>query len=75
MKDDEFTFQMLYPPDGISAIVEVSNSRGEDFLHVTMDYNKKLIFHFFPEEPFDITEEQFNKILVFSKKNLSGTII
>ncbi|MEM6312364.1 MAG: hypothetical protein AAF754_20270 [Pseudomonadota bacterium] len=65
-------YQLIYPADGESAIVEVCAQDGKDLLHVSLDLNDGIQFTFFCGEPFTINSVQLDEITKFAKANLSA---
>lgn len=51
-------FQMLYPPEGDSSILEVSSEEFGEFLHVTLSNDGKLLFTFFAKHEITITQDE-----------------
>ena len=64
-------YQLIYPADGESAIVEVCSKNGKDLLHVSLDTNGDIQFTFLCSEPFTITSVQLDEMTKFAKANLS----
>lgn len=69
----ELRFQMLYPPEGHSSILEVTDSSLGPFLYVSLRKEGELNYEFFAESSFFITEKQFRQIDAMARKNLSWT--
>lgn len=70
---DILDFTMLYPPEGDSSVLEVSDGNNEAFLHVTLAPDGSLIFAFFLEQLVCLSERQFGTISEKAMKNLSLT--
>ncbi len=73
LKNLEFT--MLYPPEGDSSVLEVSNENIGPFLHIMLASDETLIFAFFSTKPINLSEAQFTFICAKAKQRLSLTDI
>ncbi len=69
----ELKFEMLYPAEGDSSVLEVSEDSVGDFLHVILSGDGQLIFSFFSKSAVNLTDEQFCQIRERAKENLSLT--
>ena len=69
----ELKFQMLYPSEGSSSILEVSDSGIGEFLHVGLRKDGDLTYEFFARSSFSITEKQIQEIDAMARKNLTWT--
>lgn len=71
----ELEFQMLYPAEGNSSILEVSEETIGSFLHVMLAADGQLVFSFFSDSPVNLAERQFVQICKRAKESLSLTDI
>lgn len=69
----DLEFLMLYPAEGDSSILEVSEKGIGSFLHVMLASDETLVFAFLSREPINLSEKQFALIQEKAKKNLSLT--
>jgi len=69
----ELQFQMLYPPEGSSSILEVADNGIGPFLYVSLKKDGGLIYEFFTKPSIAITDKQFREINAKARKRLSWT--
>lgn len=69
----ELSYQIIYPPEGNSSILEVSKDRIGQFLLVSLGKNGALTYDFFVSSPFTITEKHLKEIELMARTNLSYT--
>jgi hypothetical protein len=69
----DLKFGMLYPPEGDSSILEVSEESIGPFLHVMLARDGQLVFSFFSKSEVNLTEKQFSQIRERAQKNVSLT--
>lgn len=69
----ELKFEMLYPAEGDSSVLEVSEDSVGDFLHVILSGDGRLVFSFCSKSEVNLTDEQFQKIRERAKERLSLT--
>lgn len=66
-------FQMLYPPEGSTSILEVTDRGLGPFLHVSLRKDGDLTYEFFAKTALSISEKQIQEIESMAQKNLSWT--
>ena len=69
----DLRFLVLYPPDGCSNLIEVSDEEIGDFLYVRLGQDGCLIYEFFNDAPFSMTAKQLREIENFAQENLYRT--
>ena len=67
----DLKFEMLYPPEGNSSILEVSEESIGPFLHVMLASDSQLVFSFSSKSEVNLTEKQFGQICERAKERLS----
>ncbi|MDP5309205.1 hypothetical protein, partial [Paracoccus spongiarum] len=66
-------FNILYPPEGDSSVLEVSADDVGDFLHVILGADGTLIFSFLSNREVNINTDQISTITDVARQNLSLT--
>ncbi|KPA20484.1 hypothetical protein shim_34740 [Shimia sp. SK013] len=69
----ELRFQVLYPPEGSTSVLEVTESGLGPLLHVSLREDGDLTYEFFAKSSLLITEKQFREIDEMARKKLSWT--
>ncbi|GLT10326.1 hypothetical protein ACFQFQ_09785 [Sulfitobacter porphyrae] len=72
-KAGDLEFQMLYPPEGSTSILEVSDRGLGPFLHVSLRKDGDLTYEFFAETALSISEKQMKDIEEMARRKLSWT--
>lgn len=72
-KAGDLEFQMLYPPEGSTSILEVSDRGLGPFLHVSLRKGGDLTYEFFAETALSISEKQMKDIEEMARRKLSWT--
>jgi hypothetical protein len=67
----ELMTSWLYPPESDSAILEVSTEAESEFLWVAENAERELVFSFFGEHDFSLTESQFDFIKQVAREKFS----
>ena len=65
----KFDYEILYPPDGYSAIIEVYSNEVE-FISLFLDKEENIVIRFLKCDIFEITLDEMNEIVEIAKNNL-----